>query len=292
MKRKNICVLLIGIVLLGIGNILHAQNIQVPTMIEVGFIKTIHISFPSKIKYVDLGSNYIIAGKADETENVLRVKAAYKDFKEETNFSVITEDGGFYLFTAVYADYPEQQYYEMKSVLSLLAKERPTNHREVQLADINGESPIMLDLIMKSIYKTNKKDMKHIGERKGRIEATIRGIYVHNDMLYFHLSMKNKSNVSYDIDGLKFTIADRKKLKKQASQWLPILSVREFDNDQAGKVIVGNEYHRVIAFNKFTITPDKKLVLNINEKRGGRHIEFSIMPSDIVSALPINNIRL
>ena len=62
-----------------------------PYALEVTFYKTVHIIFPATIKYVDLGSADIIAGKADGSENVLRVKAALRDFSRETNLAVITE---------------------------------------------------------------------------------------------------------------------------------------------------------------------------------------------------------
>lgn len=46
----------------------------------------------------------IIAGKADGAENVVRVKAAVRDFSGETNLTAITEDGGFYTFDVHYAE--------------------------------------------------------------------------------------------------------------------------------------------------------------------------------------------
>ena len=70
-----------------------------PYGLEVTFEKTVHLIFPAAIRYVDLGSQNIIAGKADDAENVLRVKAAVREF-EETNMSVICEDGSFYAFSA------------------------------------------------------------------------------------------------------------------------------------------------------------------------------------------------
>ena len=39
-------------------------------------------------------------GKADGAENVIRVKATVRNFPNETNMSVITEDGSFYTFSA------------------------------------------------------------------------------------------------------------------------------------------------------------------------------------------------
>ena len=62
-----------------------------PHGLEVTYDKTVHILFPAAVRYVDLGSPNLIAGKADGAENVIRVKATVKDFKSETNMSVITE---------------------------------------------------------------------------------------------------------------------------------------------------------------------------------------------------------
>ena len=64
-----------------------------PHGLEVTYDKTVHIIFPAEVRYVDLGSPNLIAGKADGAENVIRVKATVKNFKNETNMSVITEDG-------------------------------------------------------------------------------------------------------------------------------------------------------------------------------------------------------
>ncbi len=71
-----------------------------PYGLEVTYDKTTHIIFPAAIRYVDLGSPNLIAGKADGSENVIRVKATVKNFRDETNMSVITEDGSFYTFSA------------------------------------------------------------------------------------------------------------------------------------------------------------------------------------------------
>ena len=71
-----------------------------PHALEVCYNKTTHIIFPSEIVYVDLGNENLVAGLADGAKNVLRVKSAFKSFKQETNLSVITEDGSYYTFSA------------------------------------------------------------------------------------------------------------------------------------------------------------------------------------------------
>lgn len=41
------------------------NQIIVPYKLEVTFSKTVHILFPNEVKYIDLGSTNIIAGKAN-----------------------------------------------------------------------------------------------------------------------------------------------------------------------------------------------------------------------------------
>ena len=84
----------------GLSRKLTFDRMIPPYGLEVTYDKTTHIIFPSAVRYVDLGSPNLIAGKADGSENVIRVKATRKNFREETNMSVITESGSFYTFSA------------------------------------------------------------------------------------------------------------------------------------------------------------------------------------------------
>ena len=101
-----------------------------PYGLEVTYGKTTHIIFPSSVRYVDLGSPNLIAGKADGAENVIRVKTTVKDFREETNMSVITESGSFYTFNVKYAEEPLLLNIEMKDFIHDGSEvNRPNNAR-------------------------------------------------------------------------------------------------------------------------------------------------------------------
>lgn len=60
----------------GMSRTIPQGRVVLPYGLEVTFEKTVHLIFPAPIRYVDLGSSNIIAGQADDAENVLRVKAA------------------------------------------------------------------------------------------------------------------------------------------------------------------------------------------------------------------------
>ena len=61
--------------------LLTAGQHIIPYKIEVTFGKTVHILFPSEVRYVDLGSNNIIAGKADGVEGVSGRDELLRDYR-------------------------------------------------------------------------------------------------------------------------------------------------------------------------------------------------------------------
>ena len=151
-----------------------------PYGVQVTFAKTVHIIFPSAVKYVDLGSNYIIAGKADGAENVVRVKATTEGFPGETNFSVICEDGSFYSFNAKYAHEPEMLNIEKKDFLE---NEDTTDFSHTRMniyfRELGNESPLLVRQIMQSIYKNNDREIKHLGCKRFGVQFLVKGIYSH-----------------------------------------------------------------------------------------------------------------
>ena len=103
-----------------------------PHALEVCFEKTTHIIFPSEVVYVDLGNENLVAGLADGAKNVLRVKSAFKSFKQETNLSVITEDGAYYVFNVKFAKEPLLLSIEMTDFLhDEESVNRPNNAQEI-----------------------------------------------------------------------------------------------------------------------------------------------------------------
>lgn len=261
-----------------------------PHALEVTFSKTVHIIFPSAIRYVDLGSADLLAAKADGTENVLRVKAALRDFSRESNLAVITEDGAYYSFNVKYADEPVKLSIEMNDFIhDGEATNRPNNALDIYLHELGQESPLLVKLIMQSIYKNNDREIKHIGSKRFGIQYLLKGIYSHNGLLYFHLQLKNSSNVPFDVDYITFKIADKKVAKRTAIQEQVIWPLRAHNNVT---FIGGKKNERaVFTLPKFTIPDDKHLVIELHEKEGGRHQTFTVENADLVRAKVINELK-
>lgn len=265
-----------------------------PLRIEAGFTKTVHILFPSPVTYIDIGSMDIIAGKADGAENVVRVKAAVRNFIAETNLTVITEDGGFFTFDVHYAENPAVstvnltvQEPQTKGVKEPTAagdplSPAPVTKSRVLLREVGREKPATVKRMLSDIYRQNRTDVKGIRTKKYGIEVEVLGIYVFNDVIYMHTCISNDTNISFEVDARRFIVADRKLTKRTAQQQTP-LEILRVCNDPA--VVRGHQRQRtVFALPKLTIPDDKVLLLEIVEKNGARHQTVEIPAGELLDA--------
>lgn len=271
------------------------ENIVKSYFVELPFNKTVSIIFPAPVRSVDLGSRDIIADKASDVENVLKVKAAKIGFNE-TNFSVITTDGKFWSFVANYAEFP------MVLALNLAVGEHklPGAVTETAASDrevfINGkdnqEGSILFAGVRSTqseiVYNSNKvmgkgRSVRHLGVEENYMLASVRGFYVKDNVMYIKLRMKNKSNISYDIDYLRFFIVDKDVAKRTTHQEREIAPL--YVHNGGITTIKGhNTVDQVFAFQKFTIPDDKRILVQLNELNGGRALTFVMNNEDIMNS--------
>lgn len=275
----------------GITRKLPYRQKVTPHGVQVTFAKTVHIIFPSAVRYVDLGSNWIIAGKADGAENVIRVKATTEGFPGETNFSVICEDGSFYSFNARYAHEPEMLNIEMKDFLENGDTTDFSHTRmNIHFRELGNESPLLVKLIMQSIYKEDRREIRHLGCKRFGVQFLLKSVHSHNGLFYFHTETRNRSNVAFRTDFIRFKIVDKKVPKRTAIQERVIDPVRSYN-----EVLVTegkSDVRTVYAVPQFTIPDDKLLVIELFEKDGGRHQTIRVENADLVAAKQINELKI
>lgn len=258
-----------------------------PYKMEVTYNKTSHIIFPAAIRYVDLGSEWLVAGKATDAENVLRVKAAVRDFKEETNFSVITNDGRFYNFNVAYNASPATLNFDLQQMPKHADR---TTGNDVLFEELGSNTPSLTSLIMQSIYDRNKKYIRRIKTESYGIQLLLKGIYIHNGLFYFHTELQNNSNIPYNIDFVTFKIVDKKLAKRtvvQERMLTPLRMLKPFV-----QVTDNTTDQNVFLLDQFTLADDKVLVIEIFEKNGGRQLRLKINNNTLIKAKIIRNMRL
>lgn len=256
-----------------------------PYYIQVTYDKTTHLIFPSKIRYVDLGSDYLLAGKAEDAENVLRVKAAVRDFPGETNFSVITDNGDFYNFNVQYNANPSTLNYDLVNKAQNIVQNDSSN---VLLEELGTHSPSVASSLLESIYNENKRNIRHIGTRSYGILFSLKAIYIHEGKYYFHTELQNRSNVPFVTDFIQFKVVDKKIAKRTVIQEQLMKSLRNYL--PLGEINGQSVKRNVFMLDQFTIADDKVLLIEIFEKNGGRHQSLEVQNADLIRAKYTNEL--
>ncbi len=226
--------------------------------------KTTSLVFPFAIRYVDRGSQSVLAQQVKDAPTILLVKAAAKDFIE-TNLSVVTDDGSVYSFAVCYDVRPAVMVYYL-----------PINNKATTAMYANA----ILD---------NKKSVKKINDRKWKTDAEVIGIYVKNDVMFYQVRIKNNSAIDYNIDLIRFYIRDKRKSKRTSVQDIdlkPLHTVGNITNVKSHTASI-----MVFALEKFTI-PDKKFMgVQIMERNGGRHLQMKLNNKDVIRAIPLPDFK-
>ena len=255
-----------------------------PYHLDIAANKTTNLIFPFTVQSVDRGSADILVQKANGTENILHVKAGKNDF-EETNLTVITTDGKLYSFLIDYSNAPEH--------LNLVFQKEGTSDGiinpssgiilskpDAHFANDNSNARELESIAQKVVDK--KKMFHHLKNEHAEMKLKLQGLYVSNDVFYFQFAVSNKSNVSYDIDAIRFSTRDKQKAKRIASQETELQSLYQYNNN--GTIKGKNKNQFVIAVPKFTVPDNKYLLIHILEKNGSRDLQLKLKNKHIMAA--------
>lgn len=266
------------------------QSEITPRQVEVSFNKTTHLIFPAPVQYVDLGSTDIIADKATGAANVVRLKAAVRDFQAETNLTVITADGRFYAFDVRYADDPGQLSIRIMNDLQAQIPEGKAPTVPVRLDALDGDDAARIDSATEQIYNNDKPQIKHIGYKRYGLQTLLTGIYIDSEgWLYFGIEMRNDSRIPFDIDHIRMYVRDKRLPRRTAVQDIEIIPVRRLH--PLSEIDTGKTGRTVWAIPKMTIPDGKALHIDIYERGGGRHQSLRVENRDILAAKPIPESR-
>lgn len=226
--------------------------------------KTTTLIFPFTIKHVDRGSKDVLVQQVKEEDNILLVKAAAKDF-QETNLTVITNDGNAYGFKVNFENNPSLFIYNLPA-----------------------KSSASLAIYANSILD-NPKMIHGAVARKWDMLVRVSGIYIKENTIFYQLELNNQSPIDYDINFLRFFIRDKKKRKRTAIQETELKPLYVAGNNKQIKAYQKNIL--VFALEKFTIPDAKFLSIQIMEKNGGRHLFMKVNNRKIMQAIPLPDLN-
>jgi conjugative transposon TraN protein len=245
--------------------------LPVTRLIDISDRQTTSLLFPYPIASVDRGSQDILAQKPKGVENVLQIKSAQEQFMQ-SNLTVVTSDGKLYNFQVCYNPEPATLAYDF----SYGDKQAVVSLTDIEKADrINA-------LASFAYHDRHRISLKESGYG---ITLSVTGMFVAEDHLFYRITIANESNISYDVDQLRFFVRDQKRSKRTASQEVEITPVSYWN--QIEKVPAKGIKTFVAVLPKFTIPDKKNLYLQLTEKSGGRHLQMKVRNSKTDDVVPL-----
>jgi|GEM_PF-3676180 len=267
--------------------------------IEVGESKTIHINFDAsaKVIYKDIGSKLVLL---DEQPALFRM-GAQSSF-EETNLTFKLQKGHtiyYYSYILKYNANPAVLNYFVEDSDAIRVLKAPTMTEEpIKKSALSGETSFAphpqgeMDTTSE-YYSTcrqllQKKTKVLAGLIHAKLTLQLQGLYIDQDRLYFVIQTTNASNIPYDVDYFKFTIRIRSNFRKSASQESELRPLYVYGDDIGRIPPKGGTVTKIFVFNKFTLTTDKKLLVDLGERGGDRNLLLTLGGEVILGAQAIN----
>lgn len=245
--------------------------------LQIGYFKTTSIVFPYPIKSIDRGSQQILAQRAKGVENILLVKAGVENF-EQTNLTVITSDGKLHGFVLNY----DKLCADLNWVVDNPGQLKP----EILFSQDNDNQKKIQQYADLALHKKRKR--VNVKSSKFEIELRLTSVFIHQDILYFKLLLGNRSKIKYDIDQIRFYIADQKKSQRTASQEIEILPL--WTTGAQTTIFDTSEVALVYALPKFTMGERKCLIIELIEKKGLRQVQLSVTDKDLMNLEILNTL--
>ncbi|AGA77623.1 conjugative transposon protein TraN [Echinicola vietnamensis] len=256
---------------------IHPKAVLAPYPVEVGWDQTTVLIFPGKIKSADRGNGNVLAQKDAYAANVLKLKAGKRGFSE-SNLHVVTDRGKVYPFTVRYNPKPDK--------LTIDIGKQQQVEAAVAVLENTDIGPEQLERLSGKVFQ--EKGFLYRSDKNGKIKLRLAGIYSHKEVLFFLFELKNRSRIAYPIQQWRFTVQDRKQVKRTAERHValtPLCMHYEKAKGMDGK----GENRLVVAFPQFTIADAKKMVVRLFEENGDRSPVLSIKGKHLLKARPIIN---
>lgn len=230
---------------------------------------TTNLIFPFAIFQVDLGTGDVIGKKLGRAENVLLLKANTPHFLP-TNVSVYLENGALYSFRVSYSDTLRTFNYMFRG---------DTSGKVSSPVIFSG--PGMDARKMKDDARLLRKGRQflHVGASDGKVRLVLKSAYLKDRLLWLSFKAHNHSLIDFRPDVMRFSIEDRKRVKRTAVQSIGITPVY---NPQGDCLAGGSQNMLAVAFTPFTIVPGKNLVVDWSEPNGGRRIRLLIKGRELL----------
>lgn len=246
----------------------------------------LHIISPEPIQYVDL-STLKLTGDLPTT-NIARIKITDSPESNETekikkqttfisgqNIGVITVVGQSFIaqYKAVYRN--SENLNTVTNIHIQPENMQPIEFNKMVFSNLELRK-FAMDIIQKKSEKNPIREEKNL-----QLNIQLNNVYVMSDYIFLDMTFKNNSNLSYDIEDLKFSIEDKKIYKATNNQSIELTPIFQLNPQKHFR----KNFRNIYVFKKFTFPNSKVMMIRlIEEQLSGRTIEMKVNYSDILKA--------
>ncbi len=233
---------------------------------------TVHFTSPVEIKYADISSGSIVGDLP--LKNVFRIKAVDSIFSQHSSavLTIITENSISQFKLILDEDLSDSG---IKTNIEMTADlMQPFGFSGIELSSVE------LRQLSLGIIK-NKPAKNHKTASQFGIVGNLSGLYTLDDYIFLDLSYLNSSNIRYDVEGVSFSLEDKK--INSASNNQSVILKPEFTLFKAEPF--KHQYRNVFVFRKFNYPGSKVFRIRLSEKQiSGRVVSFDIKYSKLLDA--------
>ena len=254
--------------------------------IEITEGVNLHIISPEPIQYVDLSTQKLTGDLP--TTSIARIKITdqpetdSKDKSKKTNtfsngdqIGVISVVGQSFIaqYKAIYRNCEN-----LNTVTNIHIQPehmQPIEFDKMVFSNLELRK-FAMDIIQKKSEKNPIREEKNL-----KLNVQLNNVYVISDYIFLDMTFKNNSNLSYDIEDLKFSIEDKKIYKATNNQSIEMTPIFQLNPQKHFK----KNFRNIYVFKKFTYPNSKVMMIRlIEEQLSGRTIEMKVNYSDILKA--------
>ncbi|MFL9835787.1 conjugative transposon protein TraN [Chryseobacterium terrae] len=246
----------------------------------------LHIISPEPIQYVDLSTEQLTGDLP--TTNIARIKITDDQESEEKEKSIkpiayldrdkigiITVVGQSFIaqYKAVYRN--SESLNTVTNIHIQPEAMQPIEFDKMMFSNLELRK-FAMDIIKK---KSENNPIRQ--EKDFNLSFQLNNVYVISDYIFLDMTFKNNSNLSYDIEALKFSIEDKKIHKATNNQSIEMMPLFQLNPQKHFK----KNFRNIYVFKKFTYPNSKVMMIRlIEEQLSGRTIEMKVNYSDILKA--------
>ncbi len=246
----------------------------------------LHIISPEPIQYVDLSTEKLTGDLP--TTNIARIKITdHPDSDEKGKIktpSVFFTGNKIGVITVVAQSFIAQYkvVYRNQDNLNTITNihiqpeaMQPVEFDKMVFSNLELRK-FAIDIIQKKSEKNPIREEKNL-----KLSFQLNNVYVISDYIFLDMTIKNNSNLSYDIEDLKFSLVDKKIHKATNNQSVDLTPILQMNPQKHFR----KHFRNIYVFKKFTYPNSKVMMIRlIEEQLSGRTIEMKVNYSEILQA--------